>query len=129
MQNKSLYKIIAHIFGGIIFSLSLGIYADEIMPTILPDPTKPFDAKVESVASADRKTPVATDYLLQAIVTRGDKHKAMINGMWVIENQSVMGAKVGKIDDKSVMLVIAGRSRELILQPTIMRQTTVSDEH
>lgn len=100
------------------------------LPAVLPDPTRPFSATTATAnANSAATIPSAPLFVLQAVIKKNDKRKAMINGRWLVENQTVQGATLVKINEYSVLLNVAGQRRHVALQPTIITHSPVSGEH
>ncbi len=111
----------------LLMGIATAAMAEEKPGANLPDPTKPFG--VTAAHSGGRVAAASAPvYLLQAIIRRGEQRKALINGAWVTENQTVAGARVGKIGEKTVTLILSGHVRQLSLQPAIIRRAAESSE-
>lgn len=93
-----------------LFSLILPAVAQEAKES-LRDPTRPLGLSVQKTAEARLE--------LQAIFIRDKSKEAVINGQSVREGDSVSGALITGIDEKTVSYRKAGKSGKLKLRDSV----------
>ena len=85
-----------------------------------PDPTRPPNVEVAVVAEGQAAS--TSDLLLTSVLVASGRRVAILNGRNVVEGDSIGGAKVVAIRDRSVRLVRNGETIEVSLARTEVKR-------
>lgn len=115
-----MYNIIASAFGVLLFSVSVGAWADAISKVDVRDPTRPLGHIAISATGSDTQT-----FSLNSILISPQRKLAIINGATLREGQLVPGSgnvKVQRISAQAVVLQRADQTWVLRLSPSILKR-------